>query len=132
MKYALAICAGVLMLSGAAPVSAHHSFVAEFDGDKPIKVTGTVTRIEWTNPHTWFYIDVKDASGNVANWGCEMGSPNGLLRAGWTRKTLKPGDVVTVEGFLSRTKPNIANARTVVLTTTGQRLFTASSAGQGQ
>jgi hypothetical protein len=75
---------------------------------------------------------VKDAKGNVANWGMEMGSPNGLLRAGWTRKSLKPGDVVTVEGFRSRTQPHIGNARVVVLSATGQRLFTASSAGQAQ
>jgi hypothetical protein len=116
-------------LLAAAEAMAHHSFAAEFDASKPITVTGTVTRIEWTNPHTWFYLDVKH-EGGVTNWGMEMGSPNSLMRAGWKRTSMNPGDVVTVEGFLARDRSNIANARVVILASTGQRLFAASSQGQ--
>jgi hypothetical protein len=118
---------GSFLLS--APALAHHAFAAEFDASKPIKVTGTVTKIEWMNPHTWFYLDIKDDTGNVTNWGFEMGSPNGLMRAGWTRNSLKPGDVVTVEGSRARDGSNHANARAVTLSGTGQRLFAASSGG---
>jgi hypothetical protein len=128
MKTTMAVVAGLLL---AAPSSiAHHNFVAEFDASKPITLTGTVTKLEWTNPHTWFYMDVKDEGGSVTNWAMEMGSPNSLMRAGWTRSSMKAGDVVTVEGFRSRDKSNVGNARVVLLTSTGQRLFAASSQGQ--
>ena len=91
-------------------------------------MTGTVTKIEWQNPHTYFYIDVADEkSGKVTNWGMEMGSPNGLMRQGWTRNTLKIGDLVSVEGSMSRDGKPIGNARVVILAATGQRLFAASS-----
>jgi len=109
------------------PVLAHHIFQAEFDANKPIKLTGTVTKLEWTNPHVWFYVDVTGDAGTVTNWAMEMGSPNGLMRAGWTRSSMKIDDVVTVEGFLARDKPNVANARVVTLASTGQRLLAASS-----
>jgi hypothetical protein len=109
------------------PALAHHSFSAEFDLKQPLTVTGTVTKLEWTNPHVWFYIDVKDESGKVTNWGMEMGSPNGLLRTGWTRNSMKLGDVVTVDGFKARNGTPNGNATSVVMTSTGKKLFAASS-----
>ena len=117
-----------LVLTGAPRVFAHHSFAAEFDAARPFKMTGLVTKIEWQNPHTFFYIDVTDpATGKVTNWAMEMGSPNGLMRQGWTRNTLKIGDIVAVEGSLARAAQPLGNARVVILTSTGQRLFAASS-----
>ncbi|HUK36075.1 MAG TPA: DUF6152 family protein [Vicinamibacterales bacterium] len=118
--------AALAMIAAAAPVMAHHSFAAEFDASKPVKLTGTVTKIEWMNPHAYFYIDVKDSSGKVDSWGLEMGSPNGLMRQGWTRNSLKVGDEVTVEGSMAKDGSKIANARTVTLAS-GTRLFAASS-----
>jgi len=119
---------GVLLLKGAAAVFAHHSFAAEFDAAKPMKLTGLVTKVEWQNPHTFFYIDVTDtATRKVTNWAIELGSPNGLMRQGWTRNTLKIGDIVSVEGSLARSGEPLGNARIVILAGTGQRLFGASS-----
>jgi len=111
-------------------VVAHHSFAAEFDASKPVKITGTVTKIEWLNPHVWFYVDVKDDAGKVSNWGVEMGSPNGLMRTGWTRNSMKLKDVVTVEGSRAKDGSTTANARTVTLSGSGKALFAASSQGQ--
>ena len=119
-----------LVVASVVTTSAHHSFSAEFDLDKPIRLTGIVTKLEWTNPHAWFYIDVKDESGKVANWGWELGSPNGLLRTGWNRNSLKIGTEVTVEGSRARDGGTTANARVITVTSTGQRLFAASSQPQ--
>jgi len=128
----IATCAAVLFLAYAFRGYAHHSFAAEFDINKPITLTGTVTSVEWQNPHTWFYLDVKDEAGNVSNWGMELATPNLLVRNGWTKSTLKAGDAVTVEGYAAKDGKNIGNARTIVIKATGQRLVAGSSAGTAQ
>jgi len=125
----LAVLVAAMALSASAvPVFAHHSFAAEFDTAKPVNLTGVVTKVEWMNPHTYFYVDVKDAqSGKVTNWACEMGSPNGLTRQGWTRNTLKVGMVVSLEGTQAKDGTKRANARNV--TVDGKKLGAASSEG---
>jgi len=110
------------LLVAGARVSAHHSFAAEFDADKPIKLTGIVTKVEWTNPHVWFYVNVKDPkTGEVTNWGAEIGPPHGLQRRGWRQNTLKIGDEVTVDGSMAKNGAKRMNARSVTLTSTGAR-----------
>jgi hypothetical protein len=126
----LVLIAAICLAVAGRAVVAHHSFAAEFDANKPFKMTGTVTKVEWMNPHTFFYIDVVDEkTKQKANWGMEMGSPNILMRNGWTRNTMKVGDVVNVEGSLAKDGSNTGNARSVVLAKTGQRLFAGSSQG---
>ena len=126
-KFVVVLVAAVLLAS-AGRVLAHHSFSAEFDASKPFKMSGTVTKVEWMNPHTFFYIDVVDEkTKKVTNWAMEMGSPNGLSRSGWTRNTMKAGDKVTVEGSLAKDGSPVGNARAVTLAATGKRLFAASS-----
>ena len=120
------VAAAALLAALAVPVLAHHSFAAEFDTGKAIDFTGVVTKVEWMNPHVYFYVDVKDPkTGKVTNWGCEMGSPNGLTRQGWTRNTMKVGMVIRVEGSAAKDGSNIANARNV--TVDGKKLGAASS-----
>lgn len=116
----------VAALAPAVSLEAHHSFSAEYDRDQPITLTGIVTKLEWTNPHARIYIDVEGEDGNVVNWDFELGPPNGLMRLGWNRNSLRQGHVVTISGFLSKTEPHIANARTVHLPD-GRQVFAGSS-----
>ena len=102
MRAYLSLIASGLALLAVAPLIAHHSIDAEFDRSKPVTVTGTVTKVEWMNPHIWFYLDVKDAAGKVEKWQFEGGPPNALKRQGWNRTSLKEGDVVTVEGIMAK------------------------------
>jgi hypothetical protein len=118
------------LLLAALPALAHHSFQAEYDADKPVTLKGTVTRVEWTNPHARFYVDVKDDSGKVTNWNFELASPNGLMRQGWTRHSLKVGDVVSVTGAMAKDGSNMANARTVTLAD-GRKVFAGTSGDGG-
>lgn len=131
-KYLSHLCASFCLLAAALPVHAHHAFAAEFDANKPLKITGTVTKIEWQNPHTRFYLDVADEHGSVASWSMELASPNLLMRSGWTPATMKIGDVVTVEGFHAKNGTPNGNARVVTLNATGERLFAGPSSARVQ
>jgi DNA/RNA endonuclease YhcR with UshA esterase domain len=132
MRAKLAIliaCAG--MLATAVPVFAHHSFAAEYDASKPVELHGTVTKMEWTNPHARIYLAVKDANGTVTEWNLELASPNVLSRNGWTRHSLKEGDVVTVSGSRAKDGNTMANAKTVILAD-GKKVFAGSATDSGQ
>ena len=115
---------GVAVLISPAAVEAHHAFAAQYDVDKPASMTGVVVKIEWLNPHAYFFIDVTDeTTGEITTWACELTSPVGLMRRGWTRNSLAIGDVVEVEGALARDGGNAINIDSVVLKSTGARLF---------
>jgi hypothetical protein len=123
----MSVVAGGLMMA-AVPGFAHHSFSAEYDRSKPIELKGTVTKVEWMNPHARFYVDVKDDGGKVTNWEFELGSPNGLMRQGWTRNSLKVGDVVQVNGSRAKDGSNLVNASNVAFEDGKRVLGGASSA----
>jgi len=125
-KLLAVVVAGLGLLLCTVPMLAHHSFAAEYDSAKPITLTGTVTKVEWMNPHARFYIDVKDEKGEMNNWELELGSTNGLMRQGWTRNSLKKGDQVTISGSLAKDGSKLANARTVKLAD-GRQVFAGSS-----
>src|SRR5262245_46077733 len=125
-RVSFAWAAAIAALCPVAASYGHHSFAAEYDRDKPINLTGTVTKVEWTNPHARIYIDVTDADGKVLNWDFELGPPNGLMRHGWSRDSLSAGHVVTVSGFLSKDQEHVANARSVKLPD-GRQVFAGSS-----
>jgi hypothetical protein len=135
MKYTAYSSCLIVALTIAAPlttpVSAHHSFAAEYDANKPVNLTGAVTKIEWNNPHVYFYIDVRDEkTGKVTNWAFEMGAPAVIQRTGWTRNTMKIGDLVQVTGSQAKSGRPHGNARTVTMVSTGKRLGAGSSQGQ--
>jgi len=131
MKISLLCVLAIVLGLSAMPALAHHSFAAEYDNKKPVDLTGTVTKVEWMNPHARFYLDVKDDSGKVTNWEFELGSPNGLMRQGWTRNSMKIGDVINVQGSMAKDGSNLANARTVKLTD-GRKLFAGSASETGR
>jgi hypothetical protein len=127
MKSTHLFIGGLLALAAAQTVSAHHSFAAEFDVNKPVTLTGAVTRVEWGNPHIWVYLEVKDDHGAAQPWQCEGGAPNTLTRNGWSKETLKAADRITIEGFLAKDGSKTCNLRTVKLPD-GRSVFAGSSA----
>ena len=130
MKTTLAAAVLVLLAIPAA-LLAHHAFAAEFDRNKPVKVQGAVVKLEWTNPHIWIYVDAKDEKGTLTHWQCEGGSPNTLVRQGWTKESLKQGDQIIIDGYRAKDGSNTCNSGTVTLAD-GKRLFAASSAGDSR
>ena len=131
MRYSMFALIVMLTAALAAPLMAHHSFAAEYDSKQPVNLTGAVTKIEWMNPHVYFYIDVKDEqTGRVANWAFEMGAPAVIQRNGWTRNSMKIGDIVMVEGTRAKSGANHGNARSVTMASTGKKLGAGSSEGQ--
>ena len=121
------LMAGFGVLLAVAPAIAHHSFAAEYDSKKLVTLKGIVTKVDWMNPHVYFYLDVKDDEGNVTNWALEMGPPTLLQKAGWNRNTMKVGDEVVVQGIMAKDGAKQANARSVTMAATGQKLGAASS-----
>jgi hypothetical protein len=120
------VAAAALMLVASAPLAGHHSFAAEYDGNKPITLRGTVVKMEWINPHAWIHIDVKESNGSVTRWMIEGAAPNALIRRGWNRNSLQPGVEITVEGYLAKDGSKMANGREMTLPD-GRRLFAGSS-----
>ena len=120
---------GLGVLLAAASLSAHHAFSAEFDSNKPVNLEGAVTKTEWTNPHAWIYIDVKQADGKVVNWAIEMGPPNALLRRGWKRSSMQYGVLIKVEGFAAKNGKEFANATNITMPD-GTKIFAGTDEPQ--
>ena len=120
------ISCGLMLAAGALSLSAHHSFAAEFDGNKPVKMVGVVTRVEWQNPHIWFYVDVKNTDGTVTNWAFSGGAPGQLMRRGIAKKSIGEGMMVSVEGFLAKDGSHNASGGRVTFPD-GRQVFTAGS-----
>lgn len=129
MKARSAVLVAVLGFAAGLPLAAHHSFAAEFDGSKAVRLRGTLTKIEWTNPHSYFYVDVKDDKGNIVNWGCEAASPGALSRRGFKKGDVKLGDNVIVDGYLAKDGSHLIDARRVTLP--DGRVVSGGSAGDG-
>ena len=129
MKVRLAIFVASVSLAAVVPLLAHHSFAAEFDASKAVRVTGTLTKIEWTNPHTYFYVDVKEDNGSIVKWSCEAGSPGALSRRGFKRGDLKLGDAIVVDGYRAKDGSRLIDARRVTLP--DGRIVSGASAGDG-
>jgi hypothetical protein len=125
MKLLASFIVGTLLIA-AIPALAHHSFAAEFDINKTVTLKGVVTKIEWMNPHAWFYVDVTAADGKIEHWQCETGAPIELLRRGWKKSDMKVGDQVTVQGYRAKDGTNTANARLVTLPD-GKKIFSGSA-----
>ncbi len=128
IRAVFSVFVGVTLLLATVPALSHHSFAVEFDVTRPIGLTGTITRIERTNPHAWIHIDVEDADGNLQSWSIELPASNTLLRRGWTRDKVKVGDIVNVEGFGARDGTNTGNASLITIANTGERLWESSNA----
>jgi hypothetical protein len=125
---AIVLTAGISLLA-TAPAWGHHAFAAEFDSEKPVKFKGTVTKMEWINPHAWIHIDVKNEDGTTTEWMIEAAAPNSLLRRGWTKNSLPAGTEIVVEGFQAKDASNRANG-SVITFTDGKKLFVGSNAGE--
>ena len=129
LKTSLPAMFAVVALAAAIPAHAHHSFAAEFDGSRSVRLTGTITRIEWSNPHSYFFIDVKDDKGAVVNWGCEGAGPGALTRRGWKKGDVKLGDTLIVDGYPAKDGSHLIDARRVTLP--DGRSVSGGSAGDG-
>jgi hypothetical protein len=130
LRYLPATVVMVCLIVAAAPAFAHHAFQAEFDVSKPITLSGVVTKVEWTNPHAWLHISVTDASGAATVWSFELGSPNGLMRRGWTRNSVKVGDMITVMGYQAKDGSKLASTRSVSLAD-GRKMFAGPAEENG-
>lgn len=124
------IVAAAFLLLAAMPAAAHHAFAAEFDSDKPVKVKGSVTKVEWVNPHAWIYVDVKGDDGKVVNWHFELGPPNALFRLGWKKDAIPEGTQVEISGYRAKNGENVGNGRSITLPD-GRELFSGGS-GPGE
>jgi hypothetical protein len=130
MKMFSVLSPAAVLLFTVYPLAAHHSFAAEFDSAKPVTLAGKVTKVDWTNPHVFLYVDVMDRSGKMTHWRLESSAPNGLLREGWFKDSLKPGDAVTIQAYLAKDEEHFAKTTSVTLPG-GQRVFTGYADARG-